>query len=1066
MSRVRNILLLLCCALSISAQMVTIPFLNSFEQNETQVWTLNDGADEANDKWVTGQAVRSDGRQGLYISNDSGMTATYGDKPNTVIAYRRLKFPSDTAATQHYDLSFDWKNAGLKGFSELYVYFGPEQNLPSLTASSTSGDALSSAALNSMLPLGTGGAKALCEQTTWQNVLYQIGISKQNASRFTFVLAFVWVNRNTNEEVIKDMPIGACIDNIQMCYSKAPRPTNFTAEVDCEDGHSGMKLSWNSVLEDFVLEFREANSERWSKINGLVANDIRDAYDGTKYNFQIEQMKEGLYEFRIRGILGQDSSSYAYLRELRLFCWDNHCIKYIDFYGDNVECRYGKFSSPDTEVGVIDYGEYERESRHTVCAHKGEYDPLTVGEDGKGLLKVPDDCMASVRLGNWKTGAEEESVSYTLTIDSTENSILIVRYAIVFQDPAHYDRLPNEFHLDILDADNYPIDELCGRAYFRYVPDDVDEWNDWSYSGLGKGKWKDWTIIGLNLSELHGRDVKIRISTYDCGQGGHFTYAYYVMDCTNAKLMTETCGDIPIINVEAPDGFNYTWTNEQGQFVSHNRRIEIGQGDRQRYTCNVCYKESDDCCFQLSTALSPRYPFAEYNMSYQPSRCRNTIHFNNLSHVIMVTDTMTEHLRDESCESYMWQIQSLKHPEAAPTMVSLPNPTYNCDVSGDKLEVRLTAFLAEETCADVRVDTINVPSILTADQTDKKTICEGNAVMFADEYRTESGLYSQKMKNMFGCDSVVYLDLTVNPKSEEQFISDTICSDGVYHLDSLVYSKTGNYEVWLRNMWGCDSIINLDLTVLKKLSVEVEEIPTICADGEKLTINFNIADGGFDSVAVRFTGGRNQLKDTVIRNDGQEYVQIPYPVDIQPDHYSATIEFYQHKSCENQVFTLPFDINYRSSIIVQRWNDVLGIQNRNFNGGYEFLSYQWYKEGEPIEGATMPYLYVESGLEIGAQYSAQVVRDDNVMLFICPVTVVDQGADENIPTLLFGGQQLPRQSKGIARWVSQIGRLEKQQQYNAGEAIVVPSEVPAGYYVLSVAEDERSIVRKVYIQHK
>ena len=88
-------------------------------------------------------------------------------------------------------------------------------------------------------------------------------------------------------------------------------------------------------------------------------------------------------------------------------------------------------------------------------------------------------------------------------------------------------------------------------------PDEIDEWNDWQY-GNDRGKWKDWTTIGLNLSDYHGQEVKIRVSTFDCGQGGHYTYAYYVMDCTNAKLLTEACGDIPLITVGLLIGLRQT----------------------------------------------------------------------------------------------------------------------------------------------------------------------------------------------------------------------------------------------------------------------------------------------------------------------------------------------------------------------------------------------------------------------------------------------------------------------------------------------------------------------------
>ena len=45
------------------------------------------------------------------------------------------------------------------------------------------------------------------------------------------------------------------------------------------------------------------------------------------------------------------------------------------------------------------------------------------------------------------------------------------------------------------------------------------------------------------------------------------------------------------------------------------------------------------------------------------------------------------------------------------------------------------------------------------------------------------------------------------------------------------------------------------------------------------------------------------------------------------------------------------DVYYPDSVIAQRWNDVLAVRNDAYNGGYEFIAYQWYKNNEPIDGS-------------------------------------------------------------------------------------------------------------------
>jgi len=50
-------------------------------------------------------------------------------------------------------------------------------------------------------------------------------------------------------------------------------------------------------------------------------------------------------------------------------------------------------------------------------------------------------------------------------------------------------------------------------------------------------------------------------------------------------------------------------------------------------------------------------------------------------------------------------------------------------------------------------------------------------------------------------------------------------------------------------------------------------------------------------------------------------------------------------------------------LVTQRWHDVVVVNNNpNTNGGYTFTSYQWYKNGEPIAGATGQFYQEMGGL--------------------------------------------------------------------------------------------------------
>ena len=67
---------------------------------------------------------------------------------------------------------------------------------------------------------------------------------------------------------------------------------------------------------------------------------------------------------------------------------------------------------------------------------------------------------------------------------------------------------------------------------------------------------------------------------------------------------------------------------------------------------------------------------------------------------------------------------------------------------------------------------------------------------------------------------------------------------------------------------------------------------------------------------------------------------------------------------------------------------MLGILNAEYNGGYDFASFQWFRNGEAIAGATEPYYYIESKLQEGDEYTVELRRaGDERALHTCAYTV-------------------------------------------------------------------------------
>jgi len=93
------------------------------------------------------------------------------------------------------------------------------------------------------------------------------------------------------------------------------------------------------------------------------------------------------------------------------------------------------------------------------------------------------------------------------------------------------------------------------------------------------------------------------------------------------------------------------------------------------------------------------------------------------------------------------------------------------------------------------------------------TICEGNIYSQNGFNETESGTYTQNLKNSSGCDSLVILNLLVSKDTTRFDI--TICEGETYQENGFNHSVSGTYTQNLKNSSGCDSLVILNLNVVK-----------------------------------------------------------------------------------------------------------------------------------------------------------------------------------------------------------------------------------------------------------
>ena len=1059
----------------------TFPYECSFEDTEDlSAWNLNAHTEDLTlDEWMFGDGAHSEGKRSMYISSNK-KSPRYGNQPNIVVSYLRYQFPKGGS----YDITFDWKCVGDTTNARMYLMICPESKLsdPSNNnpyyldriVSTTSGIISPNVVQQACQQLGGTTDRFLCGSDQWHNtyLTYPFRVSS-TAAQMPFAFVFIWVNDNRDENVSQ---LGICIDNLQIGTGQIRRPENVQVESLCAD--SALSVSWESGLNEFEVQYRKVGSNTWRRQDGIMNGVEGFARDGMKCSYILYNIKEGTYDVRVRGIAYDDAgvaivSNYAYKNLALVYCPENHCVNFIDIHSPNVLCNYGyregvsshQGETPYSYVGCIDYGPDAEESRHTVHVDPTETDPRTDGE----LLTVPKGALASVRLGNWHAQYEAEAITYTITVDSANQGILIVNYAIVLQKPGEGCGDP-EFKMEIFDENGDELEDLCGVPDFSYSDAVAQGWNQTKDGGVA---WKDWTTVGINLMKFNGQTIKVRFTSIDCGAGGHYGYGYFTMDCASAHLETENCGNDSKIECYAPEGFAYAWykgdPDAPGNQPFWFERELITDPGKQEYTCRVSFLDDPSCHFDVSTVSEPRFPVADFTYErlygvYGDGRedpCSSRLKFTNHSHVMNKYDGKETHTKEPTNDTH-WYFRRLSNGQI--TESYNPNPVYSCPAEGDSIEVTLWTYIGveESPCDTTKVDTIVVPNIIPDSTEFHYTTCPESPIYFGGQWFNTDTVFVGEYPNFAGCDSTSTLYLKVWPIVEDTYRHDSICSDGSVTINGVKYNQpVENLFIRLKTTHDCDSGLYFTLTVNERLQAEVAQVPYACADDEVFYLTYDISAGKYDSLVISFS--TPQLRDTVIYDPDVNVIAIPYPANITPGHYTAKLVFYQF-CCGKHTEERSIDVRYRSSIVEQKWNDVLTLLAPKYNGGFEFTAFQWYKNNTPIEGATHSYLYQD--LDFDADYYVVVTRPDGVSIATCPIRPVYHPQQSEYPTIIKVGQRMPMYMEQPATiwYYTMSGQLYGSFSLPQGYTTLEAPAQPGVYVIKSVNAQGETKAQKIIVE--
>ena len=229
----------------------------------------------------------------------------------------------------------------------------------------------------------------------------------------------------------------------------------------------------------------------------------------------------------------------------------------------------------------------------------------------------------------------------------------------------------------------------------------------------------------------------------------------------------------------------------------------------------------------------------------------------------------------------------------------------------------------------------------------------------------------------------------------QTFLADTIVSDTTYQADSDICFDT-IYTLCLRTVTCCDT---LESSLVAPLSV--------CADQDSVILFLPDRRGRIYSWSLAFTSlGHSQgLNDCTISLSDTLPSRLAFPLPphhtdgtyLRPDNYPFSIVV--NGMCGQQLtFADTLHVLYPAGLILQRWNDVLMLQNEHYNGGYTFSRIRWFHDGNEITdshpdvriGQAGSYIYVTGDdsrtLAFGTPYWAELTRTDDGRTFCtCPL---------------------------------------------------------------------------------
>jgi hypothetical protein len=244
-------------------------------------------------------------------------------------------------------------------------------------------------------------------------------------------------------------------------------------------------------------------------------------------------------------------------------------------------------------------------------------------------------------------------------------------------------------------------------------------------------------------------------------------------------------GVAPAVNTN----YTVTITNSFGCSASGSVAVTVNQPSSSTVTASSCDSYTwaqNGTTYTASGAYTAVIPNA--------AGCDSTITLN-----LTINNSTTASVPVTTCNTYTWPINGQTYTTSGAYTATISNAV-GCD---SVITLNLT---------------INTPTSATVNH----TACQTYTWPINGQTYTTSGTYTATIANAAGCDSVITLNLTIGGPSASS-VTVTECSSYTWAQNGMTYTASGAYTDTVVNMFGCDSVITLNLTINQPTTSTVTE---------------------------------------------------------------------------------------------------------------------------------------------------------------------------------------------------------------------------------------------------